>query len=724
MSERTDYNHPSTGSLRSALAAAAALGRGSDSMLVHVNPREAAMLRRSGGTGARNPLTGLLEFDGGGDNYVGPPGQTGAGGGGYPVWQNSITDAPATGGGPDYLTSTSPGGFTPVAPGTSVPDYVSQYMVGANGGALTSAGKDTSQGTLGTFDVNGQTNYGWQFSDGSFAPAFLPTSGETNTSLNAQQQSALYPAPLAGETQQNQAGLPVAWTDTNNVLTPTAGTLSDAAYNLPGETRALNDTHGDPLAMLGLLGPALALGGIGAGALGLIGGGAAAGADAGAAAGAGAAADAGAGGIFDLGTLLGTSPAATTALATGDVSGLVAGGAGAAAGAGAGAAGSNIFDLGSLLGTDPATTSALATGDVSGLTGAGGLADAGTAASSLGLGGDNSIFLGAADQTAAVPGAAAPVVPGSSLPLTAPAVSAPSNLGAVGGDFGLGAAADPSSGVLGTGGAAGGGSSGGGGFLSGITDPVNSFVNSNSGLFKALGLGASALSLGGDLLKGNQGVTGLTGGSQLNTLAGQLAQPGGINPAQTTALTNLQNTATTQNQGPVNTLTALQGQAQSSGNTLQNYLNTGTLPPAVQAEVDQATQSAITAIKAGYASRGIPANSSMEQQDINTAKQNATAQAAQLMQSLSAEGLTEQQLAAAIGSQITSTNTQGTQLASQIGSQLISSGLSGAGISEQIYQTLLQADQNQQTQTGNAIANLAKALAGGTTIKLGGATAT
>lgn len=39
-----------------------AKGRGGDSILAHINPREAAMLRKAGGSGAINPNTGLPEF--------------------------------------------------------------------------------------------------------------------------------------------------------------------------------------------------------------------------------------------------------------------------------------------------------------------------------------------------------------------------------------------------------------------------------------------------------------------------------------------------------------------------------------------------------------------------------------------------------------------------------------------------------------------------------------
>lgn len=45
-------------------------GRGGDSILAHINPMEAEMLRRMGGRGSVNPHTGLLEFKGGGIGAV------------------------------------------------------------------------------------------------------------------------------------------------------------------------------------------------------------------------------------------------------------------------------------------------------------------------------------------------------------------------------------------------------------------------------------------------------------------------------------------------------------------------------------------------------------------------------------------------------------------------------------------------------------------------------
>ncbi|MFZ9894952.1 MAG: hypothetical protein ACO3EL_06995, partial [Burkholderiaceae bacterium] len=43
----------------------AAQGRGGDTMLAHINPEEAKMLRAMGGSGTINPITGLPEFKGG-----------------------------------------------------------------------------------------------------------------------------------------------------------------------------------------------------------------------------------------------------------------------------------------------------------------------------------------------------------------------------------------------------------------------------------------------------------------------------------------------------------------------------------------------------------------------------------------------------------------------------------------------------------------------------------
>jgi len=53
------------GGLARAAREVAAAGRGGDTMLAHINPREASVLARMGGAGTVNPTTGLVEFKGG-----------------------------------------------------------------------------------------------------------------------------------------------------------------------------------------------------------------------------------------------------------------------------------------------------------------------------------------------------------------------------------------------------------------------------------------------------------------------------------------------------------------------------------------------------------------------------------------------------------------------------------------------------------------------------------
>jgi hypothetical protein len=58
------------------------LGRRGDTILAHINPAEAELLRRSGGSGTINPRTGLPEFGGGGGTINGAGGSGNVSGGG------------------------------------------------------------------------------------------------------------------------------------------------------------------------------------------------------------------------------------------------------------------------------------------------------------------------------------------------------------------------------------------------------------------------------------------------------------------------------------------------------------------------------------------------------------------------------------------------------------------------------------------------------------------
>ena len=48
--------------MKSVLKQAEQMGRGGDTILAHINPEEAMMLKRMGGSGGRNPMTGLREY--------------------------------------------------------------------------------------------------------------------------------------------------------------------------------------------------------------------------------------------------------------------------------------------------------------------------------------------------------------------------------------------------------------------------------------------------------------------------------------------------------------------------------------------------------------------------------------------------------------------------------------------------------------------------------------
>lgn len=126
----------------------------------------------------------------------------------------------------------------------------------------------------------------------------------------------------------------------------------------------------------------------------------------------------------------------------------------------------------------------------------------------------------------------------------------------------------------------------------------------------------------------------------------------------------------------VNQISQQAAAAQQQGQVLQNYLATGTLPPAVQASVNAVTADGITAIKNKYAGMGI-SGSTGEVQDIARLQQQAVIQGATLADQMLQQGISESQL------------------------------------SGQLYNELVQYNVNQNKATGEAIGNMASALAGG-----------
>lgn len=127
---------------------------------------------------------------------------------------------------------------------------------------------------------------------------------------------------------------------------------------------------------------------------------------------------------------------------------------------------------------------------------------------------------------------------------------------------------------------------------------------------------------------------------------------------------------------------ALKTQAQTlagQGETLSNYLQTGTLPPGAQAAINSATQSAKASIKSQYASRGL-AGSSMERAALADVDTRASAQVYQQA------------------------------------AQLLDQGFKATQLSNQLYSFLLQNDQAKDRDLQNSIADFAAAAAGGSGI--------
>lgn len=131
-------------------------------------------------------------------------------------------------------------------------------------------------------------------------------------------------------------------------------------------------------------------------------------------------------------------------------------------------------------------------------------------------------------------------------------------------------------------------------------------------------------------------------------------------------------------------LQAQAAQLGAQGQVLRDYLATGTLPPGLQAKLDQATQAAKARIIANHAKNGMntdPAQNSALAQELNAVDINAVAAMADAQVKMLHEGINE------------------------------------TGLSSQLYQALLKMDREDQHDLMNAIANFSAALGGASTIK-------
>lgn len=125
-----------------------------------------------------------------------------------------------------------------------------------------------------------------------------------------------------------------------------------------------------------------------------------------------------------------------------------------------------------------------------------------------------------------------------------------------------------------------------------------------------------------------------------------------------------------------NQLVGEANQLAGQGSRLSSYLQNGTLPPGAQAQIDEYVKSATAGINSKYASMGIdPNTSTAAQQEIANLKLNAQAQSFNIADSLLKTGITESQ------------------------------------ISGQLFNDLIQMNQQQNTEVGNAISSFTTALA-------------
>ena len=182
---------------------------------------------------------------------------------------------------------------------------------------------------------------------------------------------------------------------------------------------------------------------------------------------------------------------------------------------------------------------------------------------------------------------------------------------------------------------------------------------------------------------GGGGLSSLFGGASAGGLAGAAVAGGGLlydifkgNPTDPNqqALT-----------GEAGALGSEGSALQTQGTGLEQYLTQGTLPPALQAKVEQDTQAnraRITQNAAATGSSADPKQNSALTQDLAAADRSGTIEA----------GDYEQKLFSA-------------------GQQMVSQGIQATGLSSQLYESLYKFDQQQNSDLMSGISSFASALA-------------
>jgi hypothetical protein len=184
----------------------------------------------------------------------------------------------------------------------------------------------------------------------------------------------------------------------------------------------------------------------------------------------------------------------------------------------------------------------------------------------------------------------------------------------------------------------------------------------------------------------------------------QLASVPGTITASTEAAGNA---ATTAANNAATTIDATAGGQIAQGQTLENYLAAGTLPPGVQAGISSAANSAKAAIRSQYANRG-ESGSSAEAEDLANVDSQAVSAGTTIATQLLQQG------ASMVGTGVSEEATAG-QLATSTDLATGTMDLNAESLAQQIYTQIMNTSLAQDQQLGSAIGNFASALAGSTT---------
>lgn len=326
------------------------------------------------------------------------------------------------------------------------------------------------------------------------------------------------------------------------------------------------------------------------------------------------------------------------------------GGIGSAIESGVGAVGSGLGELGT------GVESALGIGGdaAAGAAGAGasGLGSAGSATSGL-LGSLGAAPAGASDALALAPSAGAAGAGGAGASVLGGA--APASLGAGAATAGDVTSTLADSGLLG--GALNGGGAAGAGAL---------------GSAGAAGASAAA----------GAGAPSALGGLSLGSIGSTLTSPSVLLGGAGLGYNLLKGSGSGETQMAQNALEVEAMGLNKQGKQNASYLQNGTLPPGMQAQLDQAHQSAEATIRSQYAQRG-QTGSSAEAQDLANLSRTVVSQGASIATQLSQQGISEEEYASGLYGQLLNASLaqdkETSQAISSFSGALAGSGLRGLG---------------------------------------------